>query len=317
MAVPIAPVLLNPVTIIGFLAVAALSVRYVVRYDQYPGVAIDTIKGMDFSTDVDKRMSEALFSNVKLREKDFSSEVLSSTRFDDREGYAYLNAIFFQRHKRQLLNPVLLRLAVVAAILAVCAIVSLVVPADSLSLGQNPGAILPFFVFIMYMASIGEKACRAMFYNCDLALLRYPFYRQRGAVLSNFMVRLKMIAGLNLITAIAISGAVVAASVLFQWNWPITSIIPFVLSILVLSVFFSTHHLFLYYVFQPYTAELGMKNPFFTAINTAVYMVCIFSLQIHSAPSYFALLVIVLTAAYTVIALILVHRYAPQRFRVK
>jgi signal transduction histidine kinase len=205
----------------------------------------------------------------------------------------------------------------VGAFFAVAVVVYLLMPADEARIVVEPRQILPAFVFVMYMASIGERATRAMFYNCDLALLRYPFYRQKDAVLSNFTVRLRMITRLNLVIAAAIVAAVVATQFLFGWEWPLLGIASFALAILSLAMFFSVHYLFLYYVFQPYTADLGMRNPFFQAINVVVYMACFLSLQIDSPPSYFTLVVIALTVAYMAVALFLVHRYAPRTFRLK
>lgn len=317
MPLPLGEVLTDPLAIVPFALGAVPAFRYIVRYRKYPEIAIDTIKGMDFTVDPDKRMIEARFASVKLREADFSSEVLSSHKYDKLEGYAYLNAIFYGRHKRQLTNPMLIRLAAVGVLFSVAVLLSQLLPAGTFDIGLEPRHILPVFVPIMYLASMGERATRAMFYNCDLALLRYPFYRQKDAVLSNFTVRLKMVAGLNLVVAAAISVAVVAAQLILGWDWPLLSIGSFVLTILVLSLFFSTHYLFLYYVFQPYTADLGMKNPFFQVINTAVCMASILAIQIDSPPSYFTLVVIGLTVAYILVALFLVHRYAPKTFRVK
>lgn len=314
---PLGEVLTNPLAIIPFAIGGVLAGRYILRYQKYPEIAIDTIKGMDFTVDPDKVMGEARFANVKLKETDFSSESLKSHRYDKLHGYAFLNAIFYDRHKRQLTNPVLLRLAVVGAFFAVAVVVYLLMPADEARIVVEPRQILPAFVFVMYMASIGERATRAMFYNCDLALLRYPLYRQKDAVLSNFTVRLRMITRLNLVIAAAIVAAVVATQFLFGWEWPLLGIASFALAILSLAMFFSVHYLFLYYVFQPYTADLGMRNPFFQAINVVVYMACFLSLQIDSPPSYFTLVVIALTVAYMAVALFLVHRYAPRTFRLK
>ena len=50
-----------------------------------------------------------------------------------------------------------------------------------------------------------------------------------------------------------------------------------------LAVFFSVHPLFLYYIFQPYTAQLAVKNPFFGILNWVVYFVCWMCLQVKAA----------------------------------
>ena len=99
--------------------------------------------------------------------------------------------------------------------------------------------------------------------------------------------------------------------------WNLTDQLLFCLTILLLSVFFSVHYLFLYYVFQPYTTELGIKNPFFNILNTAVYVACYLCLQLDTVPSSFVWIVLTATTVYIIIALVLVYHFAPKTFRVK
>lgn len=251
-----------------------------------------------------------------MREKDFSGNELNLTKFDNKTGFDYLNSIFFERHKRILVKPIIVRLAIIAVSFAAAIIAPMFIK-NAFKLLSDPTKILPFFIFIMYLISIGERVCKAMFYNCDISLLRYSFYREKRAVLSNFKTRLIWIAGLNLIPAAAISLAVAAYDAIFRLNWSAVSTFSFILSIFVLSFFFSVHHIFLYYIFQPYTTELGVKNPFFKLINFVVYMVCFYSMYIKSPPSFFALIVVTATLIYISAALILVYKLAPSRFRVK
>jgi hypothetical protein len=169
----------------------------------------------------------------------------------------------------------------------------------------------------MYLLSMGERICRAMFKNCDISLLRYPFYRKKEILLKNFQIRLFSIVRLNGILALAICAGAVLLSFLTEMNWAVSDQLLFCLTILLLSVFFSVHYLFLYYVFQPYTTELGVKNPFFNILNTAVYIACYLCLQIDTVPSSFVWIVLTATTLYIIIALVLVYRFAPKTFRVK
>ena len=89
------------------------------------------------------------------------------------------------------------------------------------------------------------------------------------------------------------------------------------MAILSLGVFFATHSLGLYYIFQPYTSDLDTKNPMFKFLNIAMYAVCYGATQIKSTPTWFALLVFGVTVVYSVVMLALVLRRAPNTFRVK
>ena len=136
-------------------------------------------------------------------------------------------------------------------------------------------------------------------------------------VLHNFAIRLRRVAGLNLLVAGAICLALAAPVLLTGAALPPLELAAFLLSILCLSVFFTVHPLFMYYVFQPYTSQLAVKNPFFSVINWVVYMVCVLCLQIKQPPHYFVLIVLAATVVYSAAALLVVWRRAPKTFRVK
>lgn len=37
----------------------------------------------------------------------------------------------------------------------------------------------PAFVFFMYLLASGERICKAFFFNCDVSLLKYGYYREK------------------------------------------------------------------------------------------------------------------------------------------
>ncbi len=313
---PLPGLLFHPAFLVFSAGVVALGTLIILRYGEYHEIALCTLKANDFTIDTEKVMSEASAADVAVREKDFSESDLKPGRFENKTGFAYLNALFFERHRRLLVKPVMIRLAIIAVLFCAGAVASFFMPKLTGNL-PGPGGMLPAFVFILYFASIGERVCKAMFYNCDISLLRYPFYRSRDAILSNFKVRLLWISGLNAITAAGIAAAVIGLACIFRLHWTLPDFLSFTFSILLLSLFFSVHHLFLYYVFQPYTTGRGVKNPFFNLINTGVYFLCFFCLNLKSPPPYFTLIVLISTSVYTIIALLLVYRLAPKTFRVK
>ena len=178
---------------------------------------------------------------------------------------------------------------------------------------------LPYCVFFLYFMdnNVGTRICKAMFYNCDLAMLKYPWYRQGDVVLKNFLLRFTRLCGVNL----AVSGAVCVMFTVLTLcaggQPPLGEYLVFLAAILCLGVFFAVHCLGMYYLFQPYTSDLQVKNPFFSGINLAVYIACYACIQIRSTPSWFALLVLGVTVVYSAVILTLVYRRAPQTFRVK
>ena len=108
------------------------------------------------------------------------------------------------------------------------------------------------------------------------------------------------------------------AAVTLAAGAPLTGALAlFCLAVLSLAVFFSVHPLFLYYIFQPYTAQLAVKNPFFGILNWVVYFLCWMCLQIKQPTSVFTLLVVACTVAYSAVALAVVWNRAEKTFRIK
>lgn len=298
---------------IALLGIAAL--YYVLRYPNYPKVSSMTIhrEGLIMNS---QAAAAARFSDVRLKDEDL--EKTDSKKFAYLSGYRYLNAIFFQRHKRMLNRPVVIRLYIVGAcyIAALCAY--FISPQLGVRLAGEILKMLPICVFFMYMlASFNDRICRAMFNNCDIAMLRYGYYRQPDIILSNFKIRLLWMLKPNILLGAAVAAALTSYPVITGAEWDWLTLLTFAASILLLAVFFVVHYLFLYYVFQPYTSELGMKNPLFRVVNGAVYILCFICLQIKTSSGYFSLIVLGATIVYIGAALALVRKYAPKNFRVK
>lgn len=89
------------------------------------------------------------------------------------------------------------------------------------------------------------------------------------------------------------------------------------MTIVALSLFFSVHHLFMYYIFQPYSTELNVKNPFFTIVNSVVLGVGFIAMQFKSELGMFAMIVVLSAVVYMLAALIMVYRFSGRTFRVK
>lgn len=311
------PVLLSVPAFTVTAVISANSALYLARYPHYRAAVMAVTKIDEPLLNVRKMMVDSQVADVKKFSKDFSSAELMPGKHDHKTGFHYLNAIFFERHRRLLSQPVKIRLLIIAGVFAAGLAASqlagdLLIRYMELLIGS-----LPIFIFVMNTMSIGEKVCKAMYYNCDNSLLRYGFYREKRVLLQNFRVRLLRITGLNLIPAGALCAAVAILAAVSGVQWPLGDMLIYLLAVLGLAVFFSVHHLFMYYIFQPYTAERGMKSPAYFIINTFVLFLCVMALQIRQAPAGFTLVVLGAVAAYIALAVTLVYRLSPRTFRVK
>ena len=315
--ISLAPVLLHPLAVPVYLVLGAAGLYYLSVYRRYEQKLPRALDLQYLMSSLMKNSSGAGFKEVEIQERDLNRQEAAKAQARHLKGYAYLNALFFARHRRQLLKPVCYRLAVTAVLFAGAVALAVLEPDTARKIGDDLTLILPAFVFIMYCMTVADKACRAMFYNCDKDMLRYAYYRQPQVILQNFRIRLLRVSLYNAVVGAAICLA--AVGFCLACGAPVFTLqtLLFCVAILLLSVLFTTHHLFLYYVFQPYSESLQIKNPFFTVINTAMYMLCLVCLQIDVGGAAFTLAVLIFTVLYIAGALFLVYRRAPRSFRVK
>ena len=264
-----------------------------------------------------QKNKDAAFKDVKLKDSDLTTE----NECADLSGWPYLQALFFRRHSRMMYKPLKYILICIGAVTLVGCVLLLIFRGPDVSdVFSKITAVLPYCVFFLYLIQsniMGNRICKAMFYNCDLAMLKFGWYRQPKVILKNFVLRFRRICGVNLLMSAALC-VMFSAMVLCAGAKPHTAdYIAFIVALLALSVFFSVHSLGMYYLFQPFTSELKMKNPFFSVLNAVMYAVCYACIQIRSTPTWFTPVVLVVTILYSAAILLLVWLLAPQNFRVK
>lgn len=310
--------MLNIFGLIISIIIGILCVLSIKKYPLYYLAVNESLKEDTSTEKVKENASELQFAALKLKDEDLMDKKMRSTKINRLKGYDLLNAIFFERHRRLLIKPIIIRVLIVAGLFLIGTILTFVIPKNEVNeMILKLISSINVFVFIMYVISTGDRIAKAMFFNCDISLLRYSFYREKNVILKNFWIRVKKAILYNLIPALTICAAITGLILIAQVNIDLMVLIPFMASILILSVFFAVHHIFLYYVFQPYTTELDVKNPFFKIINSVIYLACFISLQVDSVPSNFVFVVLAATIIYIITALILVQKFAPKMFKVK
>ncbi|WP_271754158.1 hypothetical protein [Cohnella sp. JJ-181] len=307
--------LLWPVTMV-IAALGAIAAVRLARYADYRTAVDAAARRDDPLLDLGKMFSEANKMQVKSKDKDldYTHSDGQTVPFNSREGYAYLHALFFARHRSLLSRPLWNRMAIIGAIGLIGVALSVTDPERASALAANWSKGMPWLIWIMNFLSIGEKACKALFYNCDLSLMRYSFYRNDAD--RHFRQRLYRICGLNLTLAGGM-GAALTGFALTAGGVPTSELLLTWVCLVALSVFFSIHHLFLYYILQPYSTELNVKNPFFFLVNIAVSMAFVLALLLKADAAGLAIAIVTITAVYFVTAIILVKRWGPRTFRVK
>lgn len=310
------PILFNAFVLIIVLILGAAAFIYLWNYKKYTPIA-KTLLNKENLFNKDDFKTNVSFGNVKLDEKKMSKEELNTKKYDQKTGYEYLNSIFFLRFRRIMVKPVKQRAAFIGIIFLIAMYFVLFMPSTRGKLVNEIKKSIPILVFVMYSMSTGERICKAMFFNCDVSLLRYGYYREASVILSNFTSRLKRVVILNLIPALTLCVAISCIILASGYSSQLIGMIPLFLCIICLACFFSIHHLFMYYVLQPYTAELTVKSPLFKVVNMVMYIGSYMCLQVETTSYYFTAGIIITTIVYMVVALILTYRVAPRTFKLK
>lgn len=310
-------VMAEVVVFLSFTLVGMFCFSKVWKYGGYTIFAKKMVSLKDF-LEQDDAVKEARAADVQIQDKDISKEELRSRKYEEKEGYDYLNAIFFERHKRIVSRAVKSRIIIILAVGLIGAVALLFV-GDQMKQKtfEAMTQMMPVMVFVMYLESTGGRICKAMFFNCDISLLKYGYYREADAILKNFKIRLRKLLMLDAVPAAIICGMILLWTLLCGEILSVWKVIPLMAGSLLLSAFFCLFHLFMYYITQPYTEEKTVKSPIFSVVNALVYFGCYLCLQIQTGSWLFTLGVLAVTIIFIPLSYFCVFRFAPKTFKIR
>ena len=309
-------VMAEVVVFLSFTLVGMFCFSKVWKYGGYTIFAKKMVRLKDF-LEQDDAVKEARAADVQIQDKDISKEELRSRKYEEKEGYDYLNAIFFERHKRIVSRAVKSRIIILAVGLIGAVALLFVGEQMKQKTFEAMTQMMPVMVFVMYLESTGGRICKAMFFNCDISLLKYGYYREADAILKNFKIRLRKLLMLDAVPAAIICGMILLWTLLCGEILAVWKAIPLMAGSLLLSAFFCLFHLFMYYITQPYTEEKTVKSPIFSVVNALVYFGCYLCLQIQTGSWLFTLGVLAVTIIFIPLSYFCVFRFAPKTFKIR
>lgn len=310
-------VMAEVVVFLSFTLVGMFCFSKVWKYGGYTIFAKKMVSLKDF-LEQDDAVKEARAADVQIQDKDISKEELRSRKYEEKEGYDYLNAIFFERHKRIVSRAVKSRIIIILAVGLIGAVALLFVGEQmKQKTFEAMTQMMPVMVFVMYLESTGGRICKAMFFNCDISLLKYGYYREADAILKNFKIRLRKLLMLDAVPAAIICGMILLWTLLCGEILAVWKVIPLMAGSLLLSAFFCLFHLFMYYITQPYTEEKTVKSPIFSVVNALVYFGGYLCLQIQTGSWLFTLGVLAVTIIFIPLSYFCVFRFAPKTFKIR
>jgi len=257
------------------------------------------------------------FQDIKLKDSEEVDKLQYPSEFSNKQGYEYLNSIFFFRNKKIIKNQIKIKSAIIIIGFLAINIFIVVKGKENENVFDLIKFMEPSLIIIMNFLCNTEKICKTMFFYCDIFLLRYGFYRTPKGILDNFKCRVKKILLINFIpTALLVVGFSTSAYIIGDMEG-VKIIVPLIISILSLYLFFTMYGLALYYLLQPYTADLKIKSTVFTKLNTGVSFLGLGCLNFKPNYIYMTIAIIIITATFVPISFGLIYKLSPKRFRIK
>lgn len=259
---------------------------------------------------------------IKVDEADVAAVAVDPTLTSTASGYKYFNQIFEKRHSSILAKrtKTLCFIILILEIIAVGLVVFFKMRGTDL-FDSYTGIVLAM-PFVMYFINTGEVLASAMFYNCDAAMLTYNFYRKPETIVGVFKERLKTVIKHNILPAVLLAVGFCILILLSPVENTLTQCLTFIILMPSLSIFFSVHRLVIYYLLQPFTVGQEKKSSGYTLVNSATYLVVYFLMQSSNfmlqagvSTISFSVGVFIFSIIYCAIALLLVYKLAPKRFK--
>ncbi len=264
------PILLTIIIIIELLFIPKI-IKYIKSYDNYNDYLN---KKLNVIVAIGGKSSVL----IELKESDITYEEHNLS------GYKMLNKIFFKRHFRLIVKPIIHKTYFLLILAATIIIAMLFFKNQISSFGKNISdillLILPILCYIIYYDS---KTTMSMYYNCDNSLLNYQFYRQPKAILTLFTHRYFSILKLISLPFMMINMIIIELFLYKLINT--TYLINLIGFNFITYIFFSFFSLLIYYLLQPYSDEKGITNPIYYMINTIIYLAFIYGNRIFNTPN--------------------------------
>lgn len=319
--IPVENLFKFPIIPIILLGLAYKSLKYLENSNKLDYIKHKVVNYTDIEN-TKKIISEANFTEAKMDKADYNIEAEDAAEYRDKKGYEYLHNLFINRFKKKIEKPFKSRVKVLLAVGLVISIAGFFsykynyIDTDgvnSLFIKSGPQLVAIY----LYIMQLGEKFIKILFYNMDSTMLKYRYYREPEAIKEMLRYRIKTSVLLNLPIGILMS--ITLAIIFFiSGGTDILAISITILTSIVLSILFSFHYLIMYYLLQPFTNNMEIKNPIYSFTNFLIYFICILSMQFSDKVGKNTILILVIfTIVYIPIGLYLLKKFAYKNFKLR
>lgn len=281
------------------------------KFDSFDQVIEESVEGYEIASD---QLEMGAAKAYELKDKDI--EVKNKKGLYHKKGLAFLNSLFFIRHKRLIKKPVIIKSLAVPAI--GLGVFFFTVFKESLTADGIFELTIRAMPFLMYTLSRQDKVITAMYLNCDQGLLPYGFYRKGEMLLAMYRLRFRSMLAINMIPALAVFATymiVIAYKGELLW---INNLVVLAY-ILIMTTFFTSLALAKYYLIQPYNQEGMPVSKVAGLINMVVYYICIYGAFIVKDMDYKMILMASggFILAFIIIVNILIVKFGSKTFKIR
>ena len=281
------------------------------KFDSFDQVIEESVEEYDVdSEDLDLSAAKA----YELKDKDI--EVKNTKGLYKKKGLAFLNSLFFIRHKRLITKPVIIKSLAVPAI--GLGVFFFTVFKETLTTEGIFELTIRAMPFLTYILSRQDKVINAMYLNCDQGLLPYGFYRKGEMLLAMYRLRFRSMLAINMIPAAAVFLTyMVAISYKGEIFWRNNLVV--LAYILLMITFFTSLALAKYYLLQPYNQEGMSVSKLAGLVNMVVYYICIYGAFIVRDMDYKMILMASggFILAFIIIVNILIVKFGSKTFKTR
>lgn len=281
------------------------------KFDSFDQVIEESVEEYDVaSEDLDLSAAKA----YELKDKDI--EVKNTKGLYKKKGLAFLNSLFFIRHKRLITKPVIIKSLAVPAI--GLGVFFFTVFKETLTTEGIFELTIRAMPFLTYILSRQDKVINAMYLNCDQGLLPYGFYRKGEMLLAMYRLRFRSMLAINMIPAGAVFITYMVAMAYKGEIFWINNLV--VLGyILLMTTFFTSLALAKYYLLQPYNQEGMSVSKLAGLVNMVVYYICIYGAFIVRDMDYKMILMASggFILVFIIIVNILIVKFGSKTFKIR
>ncbi len=300
------------VTSFSFLALSIIAFipayNYMKSFNSYGKIIEKAARKYQIALDT---VADNAANPLKIKEKDLGKIKVKG------ESFAYLNQVFFLRHRRIIRKPILIKSTI---LLLISLVISAYMYVKGFDLKGNIDEISTFLIpLAMYILLKQDNILRSMYLNCDKGLMPYGFYREGKNVLAMYKERFKSLLRIMTIPSLALTVSyLILAS--FDGTLSLRQKALSLVYIALLALFFVSLPLIEYYLLSPFNQEGQKTGKAVILIDYLIYGAVFFVLpQVTSKLSYgvFLIAVSIFIISFVITSQILVYKLAPKTFKIR